>query len=477
MPRPLHLLLFLICVLTAGVIARADPPPNIVLILADDLGYGDIGPFGQKRIKTPVLDRLAAEGITFTSAYAGASVCAPSRCVLMTGLHTGHARIRGNVTHGAPRAPAGVALQSGDTTLASILHGAGYATAAIGKWGLGDIGAEASGLPTRQGFDTFFGYLNQSHAHNSYPSHLWRNEQRVPLLNLVPDEAPNGTGVSSNKAVFSEDLFIAEAERFLRQPHRQPFFLYFAPTLPHANNQSHPLGLEIPSLGDYAHTDWPEAEKRYAAMVTRLDADTGRILAALRENGLDQNTLVLFVSDNGPHQEGGQDPQFFDSNGPLRGLKRDLYEGGIRVPAILRWPGRAPAGRTDATPWYFPDLLPTFAALARTTAPASDGRDLSALWQGRAEPALHSRPLYWEDYERRFTQAVREGPWKAIRRAGAPVALFNLDHDLGEQNDVAAAHPDIVARLTRAMDEAHTPSPFWPPHRDPAAHAAPTHRP
>jgi arylsulfatase A-like enzyme len=438
-------------------------PPNVVFILADDLGYGDVGAYGQKQIRTPNIDRLAAEGIRFTDAYAGAPVCAPSRCALMTGRHTGHARIRGNAGQAAIRDPLGLALQPEDNTLGKVMKSAGYATAAIGKWGMGYVGAEAMGLPTRQGFDYFFGYLNQAHAHNSYPSFLWRNEEKVPLPNLVPNEGPFGTGVSSNKVVHSEDLFITEALKFVRAQKDRPFFLYFASTLPHANNESKPLGLEIPSLGDYNRSDWPEAERRFAAMVTRIDTDVGRLLALLKELGLEDNTIVIFTSDNGPHKEGGQDPRFFDSAGNLRGIKRDVYDGGIREPMIVRWPGHAPAGRVDTTPWYFPDVLPTLADIVGQPAPQSDGVSVRKLFSGQAQPELESRPLYWEFYEGGFRQSARLGFWKAVMpRLGAPIELYDLRKDMSEAQNVAERQPAVVAQFAQFLKDSHTDSPTWP---------------
>lgn len=470
MKLPAHLRRFalgLLPWLTIPVLAAAPKPaarpPNLIFIMADDLGYGDLGCYGQTKIKTPHLDQLAADGIRFTSAYAGAPVCAPARCVLLTGRHTGHARVRGNLPSDRPRNPLAVALQPDDLTLAKVLKPAGYTSAAIGKWGLGNPGPEATGLPLRQGFDYFFGYVNQTHAHNSYPTFLWRNEEKVALPNLVPDEGPLGTGVSSNMAVHSQDLFIAEALKFIRAERARPFFLYFALTLPHANDESEPLGLEIPSLGEYADRDWPEAAKRYAAMVTRIDTDVGRVLALLDELNLADDTIVVFTSDNGPHHEGGNDPAFFTSSGPFRGMKRDLYEGGIREPMIVRWPGHAPAGRTDDTPWYFADVLPTFADLAGQPPPPTDGVSVRPLWEGHAQPALADRPLYWEFYEGGFHQAARRGPWKIVQpKAGAPFELYDLRTDPGETHDLAAAQPAVLGSLKDVLRTSHTDSPAWP---------------
>jgi arylsulfatase A-like enzyme len=446
-----------LALLALAPLAAADPKPNLIFILADDLGYGDLGCYGQTQIRTPNLDRFAAQGTRFTQAYAGATVCAPSRCTLMTGLHNGHARIRGN-SQGAIQS-----LDAGTVTVASVLKGAGYATGLVGKWGRGVPGEPAAGLPTRQGFDYFYGYLNQIHAHNSYPTFLIRNETKVPLPNLVPDETPVGAGTSSNKAVFAGDLITKEALDFIRANRSRPFFLYYTPTLPHANNESKPLGLEVPDVGDYAKRDWPEFAKRFAAMVTHLDRDVGKLMDLLKELGLEQNTLVIFSSDNGPHKEGGQDPAFFQSWGPLRGTKRDLYEGGIRVPTLARWPGRVPAGAMSTAAWHFADLLPTFAELSGAKIPAGlDGISVVPALLGRAQPELATRHLYWEFHEGGSKQASRRGNWKAVRlRPSAPIELYDLAADLGEKNNVAAQHPAVVAEFEKYFATARTESPYW----------------
>src|SRR5262245_10917967 len=289
----------------------------------------------------------------FRHFYAGSTVCAPSRCALMTGLHTGHCYIRGN---------AKTNLRPEDVTVAEVLKGAGYRTGLVGKWGLGHEGS--AGIPTRQGFDQFFGYLDQTHAHNYYPTFLLRNEERVRLPNVVPNEGPVGQGVATQRAAYSPDLMAEEALAFLGRTGDQPFFLYFAPTLPHANNEAGQKGMEVPDYGEYQNRAWPEPQKGLAAMISRLDRDVGRLLQRLKERGLAERTLVLFSSDNGPHREGGNNPDFFRSNGGLRGIKRDLYEGGIRVPLIARWPGKLPAGQVSDHVGSFADLLPTAAELA-----------------------------------------------------------------------------------------------------------------
>jgi arylsulfatase A-like enzyme len=434
--------------LAAGIL-RAESPrrkPNIIFILADDLGYGDLGCYGQQKIRTPNIDRLADEGLRFTQCYAGSTVCAPSRCVLMTGLHTGHAYVRGN----KEVQPEGqLPLPPGTVTVAGVLRAAGYATGLIGKWGLGGPGS--TGEPNRQGFDYFFGYLCQRMAHNYYPPYLWRNGEKVPLANEVTK------GVATKKVQYVQDLFAEEALGFVERSKDKPFFLYYAVTIPHANNEAGTAGMEIPSDEPYAGQDWPQNEKNFAAMVTRLDTDVGRLMGRLKELGLDDDTIVFFTSDNGPHREGGHNPDFFDSRGPLRGIKRDLYEGGIRVPMIVRRPGVVPAGKTSDHVWAFRDFLPTAARLAGAETP--EGLDgLSVLPALRGEKVPEHAYLYWEFQERGGARAVRMGDWKAVRFAAKNGAteLYNLRDDAGETRDVAAAHPDVVARLDAVMESAHT---------------------
>lgn len=435
--------------------ARASVPvhPNVVFILADDLGYGDLGCYGQKLIATPNLDRLAAQGMRFTQFYAGATVCAPSRNVLMTGQDTGHCLIRGN---------AKLSLRPQDTTVAQVLQEAGYVTAAIGKWGIGEEGS--TGMPTKKGFNYFFGYIDQTHAHNYYPTFLVRNETRVPLPNVVPHLGRYGQGVATKKVVYSDDLFMTEALAFIERHTHEPFFLYFPSTLPHANDEAGDRGMEIPSLGQYADKNWPFPEKAKAAMITRLDRDVGRIMAELQQLSLADQTIVVFTSDNGPHAEGGVDPAFFDSGGPLRGLKRDLYEGGIRVPMIVRWPGHIAPGSVSDHIGYFGDFMATAAQIAGVRPPAGL-QSISFLPTLLGHPQKQPRHtyLYWEFYERRSAQAVRLGEWKAVRSPmlTGPIELYNLGTDPGEKHDVAADHPDIVARMQTLMQQAHVPSPNW----------------
>lgn len=447
----------LLCAALSAASASGAEKPNIIFILADDLGYGDLGCYGQKVIQTPCLDRMAAEGMRFTDCYAGSTVCAPSRCVLMTGLHTGHARVRGN-DH--------VPLEPEDVTVAELLKGAGYRTGIIGKWGLGE--PETTGLPNRQGFDFWFGYLNQRHAHNYYPAFLWRNEEQFPLENEVNhmlggrDVSPGG--VATKRVQYSHDLFAAEALKFVEEHRQGPFFLYLAFTIPHANNEAGNQGMEVPDFGPYADRDWPEPQKGHAAMITRMDADIGRLFAKLKELGIDEQTIVFFSSDNGPHREGGADPEFFRSSGPLTGFKRSLHDGGIRVPGIVRWPGKIKAGAVSDLPWYFADFLPTACELAGIEVPKGlDGISIVPTLLGNGEQRRHEF-MYWEFHEgRASSQAVRMGHWKAVRSApSAPVQLYDLSADIGEEHDIAAAHPEIVARIKAYLDQARSASEHWP---------------
>lgn len=428
-------------------------PPNIVFILADDLGYGDLGCYGQARIKTPHIDGLARDGMRFTQFYAGSTVCAPSRCVLMTGRHGGHAFIRGN---------ARLNLRPEDVTVAEVLKKAGYATALMGKWGLGQ--EDSTGLPTRQGFDEFFGYLDQHHAHNFYPAFLVRNESRVPLKNVVPGTGDFGEGVASVKQQYSPDLILDEALQFIDANKARPFFLYFASTLPHANNEGKAKGMEVPDYGPYRDENWPNPEKGRAAMIGRLDDAVGSLLARLKQHGLEQNTLVVFSSDNGPHAEGGADPDFFNSNGPLRGIKRDLTDGGIRVPFLVKWPGKVKAGSESHFVGSFVDVLATLADVAWVkSVPANDGLSILKELTGQSASQTQHDFLYWEFYERGSSQAVRFGNWKVLRQplGGEKFEVYDVAADVGETKNLAAERPELVSKARAMMDLAHEPSPHW----------------
>lgn len=435
---------------TARAADKADRP-NIVLIVADDLGYGDLGCYGQKTVPTPNLDRLAREGLRFTQVYAGSTVCAPSRCALMTGRHTGHCRVRGNAL---------VPLQPEDVTVPESLKKAGHATGLVGKWGLGEPGS--TGLPNRQGFDRFFGYLNQHHAHNYWPEYLWKNEEKVGLDGNVVGPVDN---VSTRRAHYAPDLLVRQAEAFLEAHKDHAFFLEFATILPHANNErgrAEGDGMEVPDLGPFAAKDWPAPQKGHAAMIARLDEHVGRVLAKLKELGIEDRTLVLFTSDNGPHKEGGADPAFFQSAGGLRGFKRALYEGGIRVPMLARWPGHVPANATSDQVWAFWDLLPTLADLVGVAAPEGlDGVSIaSALRDGKPRPRP---PLYWEFHEGGFAQAARIDDWKAVRpKLGGPIEIYDLKSDPSETRDLAAQRPDVVTRFEAFFQDARTDSADFP---------------
>ena len=443
----------LLAVIGAAALARGATPakPNIIFILADDLGYGDLGSYGQKLIRTPRLDRMAREGMRFTQAYSGAPVCAPARCVLMTGKHTGHARIRGN---------SDLPIHAEDTTVAEVLQRAGYATGATGKWGLGL--EKSPGAPWKKGFGEFLGYLDQTHAHTYYPDHLWKNDRRL--------EIPGNR--DGQRRVYSHDLFADFTLEFIRKHKAEPFFFYAAFTIPHAEVAAP----EDELLAEYRAKKWPEPKpfegaKTYsaqkepravrAAMITRLDRDVGRILDLLDELELSENTLVIFSSDNGPIRAGGQDPEFFDSNGPLRDLKFTLYEGGMREPFIARWPGRIARGAESAHVTDFADMFPTFADLAGAKVPAGlDGVSILPTLTGQAAKQQPREYFYWEAAPQ---QAVRRGDWKLFRAApDKPPELYNLATDLGESRNVATEHPEIVAQLTKLMTTARVDSPDFP---------------
>lgn len=427
-----------------ATISAAEAPPNIVLIMADDLGYGDLGCYGQKLIQTPHIDRLAREGIRFSQAYAGGSVCTPSRSVLMTGLHAGHTAARDNVPHYPTY------LKAEDVTVAELLGDAGYRCGGIGKWSLGD--ADTEGSATRQGFDDWLGYLNQDHAHYYYTEYLDDNEGRLLLA--------DNTRLRSH---YSHDLMTERALNFIRESKDKPFFLYAAYTLPHFSSlEEDEDGLAVPSTDPYSDRDWEPKAKKYAAMVHRLDRDVGRIVAQIDALGLTSNTLIVFTSDNGGHATVAKR---FHTSGPLRGFKRDLTEGGIRVPFIARWPGMIPADMISEDVIAFQDMMPTFAELAGSEAPDNiDGISVVSAFKG--EPLRSNRAyLYW-DYghcRRFYDQAVRWRNWKGIRlgREQGRMQLYDLANDVGEKFDLAAKHPHIVGKISALMSEAVTPSELY----------------
>jgi arylsulfatase A-like enzyme len=436
--------------------------------MADDLGYSDLGCYGQQIIRTPNIDRAAAEGVRFTNAYAGCTVCAPSRSVLMTGKHMGHTSVRSN--------PGGVPLLAEDVTVAEVLKGAGYATGMFGKWGLGDIGTD--GVPWKHGFDEFFGYLNQVHAHFYYPRFLYRNGNEYPL-------AGNGNG---KRTTYSHDVIAEQGLDFIRRRKDQPFLCYMPFTLPHWEllvpedslaeyrgkvREDRPF---IDKSNHYARQDEPHAA--YAGMITRMDRDVGRVLSLLKELALERDTIVFITSDNGGAMRIIGD-DYFQSYGPFRGNKQNLYEGGIRIPMIVRWPGRVPAGQVSDLPWMFQDFLPTAAELAGV-APPPNLDSVSVL------PALLGKPwkphefLYWElpDYNERTgefrkevpMQAVGWGEWKAVRPAAdGPLELYHLKDDPGETRNLAAARPDVIRTMGSYLKTARTeprvqrqpPPPQW----------------
>jgi arylsulfatase A-like enzyme len=431
MPRfpRLTLLLALLAGVTAPLFA-APPPPN--------------------------LSFMAREGTRYTQAYSGTSVCAPSRASLLTGLHTGHAPIRGNWEI----QPEGqLPLPAETPTVAEVLRRAGYATAAMGKWGMGMF--DTSGSPLRKGFDHFFGYNCQRHAHSYFPTYLYRDDRRFEL------PGNTGTGVGP---VYAQDLIQENVLRWVRAQRDRPFFLYYAITLPHSR-------FEINDLGDYAREPWTDQQKAYAAMVTRLDRDIGQLLDLLAELGLDGRTLVMTAGDNGssfdPDSEIGR--RFNQASNGLRGYKRGLYEGALRQAALARWPGVVPAGRVSDEPWAFWDFLPTAAELAGVRLPAdhrTDGRSLVEFLRGG--PAPRRDFFYWELHEQRPLQAARFGDWKAVRNAhDQPIELYDLARDPGERANLAAAHPDQVARAATIFQSEHTPDPRWPLDRRAAARQLP----
>ncbi|PHN02116.1 arylsulfatase [Flavilitoribacter nigricans] len=445
--------------------------PNIIYILVDDMGYGDLSCYSQQLLQTPNIDQLAADGMRFTRHYSGSTVCGPSRAALLTGKHTGHTTVRGNQ-------PSGQLLAPETTTLAEALKAGGYVTGMAGKWGIGHPPPPDD--PLRNGFDQAFGYINMWHAHNFYPEFLYRNGQREKVPGNItdttynyaryhPNGMPEGTGVARVKEQHTHPLFEEDALNFIEANRDTSFFLYLALNIPHANNEAGYFlgdGMEVPTYGPYADRDWPQPEKGFAAMIDLIDGTVGRIRDKVQSLGLDKNTLIVFTSDNGPHQEGGHQADFFDSNGPLRGTKRDLYEGGIRMPTIASWPGTIAAGSTTDHISAFWDVLPTFCELAGVAAPEDiDGISFLPTLLGTPEKQRQHQYLYWEFYEAGGKQAVLEGDWKLVRlhlrddSKAVVTELYHLADDLGETRDLADENPEKVAQLERYLKEAHTPFP------------------
>ncbi len=440
--------------------------PNIIYILADDLGYGDLGCYGQVHFTTPNLDKMASEGMLFTQHYAGCSVCAPSRSSLMTGQTTGHTPIRGN----KEIQPEGQwPLPDAAFTIAEMLKQAGYVTGGFGKWGLGFVDSEGS--PNNQGFDEFYGYNCQRMAHNYYPGHLWDNEKKVVLEGNTGDKFET----------YSPELIHQRALQFIEKNKDRPFFMYYPTTIPHAEllvpekNMEEFKGQFLPEKefkgaepGDKnfrigAYGTQPESHAAFAAMVTLLDKQVGEVLAKLKELGLDKNTLVIFSSDNGPHLEGGADPDYFDSNGPLRGYKRDLYEGGIREPMIAWWPGKIEEGTNSNHISAFWDVMPTLAELVGTETPKNiDGISFLPTLLNNEGQKKHDY-LYWEFHELGGRKAIRKGNWKLVQYnvlnpGKTTTELYDLSIDIGEKNDVAMEHPEVVEELLELMNSARTES-------------------
>ncbi len=445
--------------------ASRETKPNIIFILADDMGYGDAGCYGQKLIQTPNIDKLAKEGMLFTQFYAGTAVCSPSRSSFMTGTHTGHTPVRGNISV----KPEGQwPLPDTTISIARLLQEAGYVTGAFGKWGLGGI--NTSGDPLKQGFDVFFGYNSQTLAHNYYPNHLWENDTRI-----------NYNNTPQHQVYYSAEIIQQQALTFIDKHKNKPFFLYLPYTLPHA-------ALQVPddSIFEYYKKQFKERpvsipkvwngkklqpqaypHAAYATMVSRLDLYVGEVVNKLKALGLDKNTIVIFTSDNGPHAEGGNDPYYFNSNGSLRGIKRDVYEGGIREPMIAYWPGKIKAGSVSDYMGAFWDFVPTFAAITHTHAPDyTDGLSILPTLLGNKNQQQHTY-LYWEFHEQGGKQAVRMQNWKAVRLnvindKNAPIELYNLKIDPRETNNIAKSHPEIVDKMKKIMAKAHIKSQAFP---------------
>ncbi len=453
---------------TACKIQRTENP-NIVLIIADDLGYGDLSCYGQTHFSTPNIDQIAKEGIMFTQHYAGSTVCAPSRSVLLTGLHSGHTPIRGN---GNAEPEGQIPLPQETITISRLLQDKDYTTGAFGKWGLGFISNEGS--PLKHGFNKFFGYYCQSLAHRYYPEYIWDNEKKIELKND-----------GKRKIEYAPDLIQSEALRFIENNKNNKFFLFLPYTLPHAElivpedeilqmyrdkylPEKEYIGSDYgASYNNRGYCSQKEPHAVFAAMISRLDKYVGEILYKLKELGIDDNTIVIFTSDNGPHREGGADPDYFDSNGPLRGYKRNLFEGGIRVPFLAKWPRYITAGSVSNHTSAFWDILPTLAEITHINIPANiDGISFLPTLLGKENQKKHES-LYWEFHEQGGKQAVRLNNWKGIRfgvhkNPDSPISLYNLNNDLCEERDVSLEHPEIVKNIEEIMINEHTQSSLFP---------------
>ena len=423
--------------------------PNIIFILSDDLAQGDLGCYGQKLIQTPNIDRMASDGARYTQAYCGTTVCAPSRTSLMTGLHMGHSPVRANREIGAEGQ---LPLPAGTFTVAQLLKSAGYSTACVGKWGMGMF--DTTGSPLKLGFDHFYGYNCQRHSHSYFPTYLYNDDKRFEL----PGNDGN-TKVEGKGAIYAQDLIADETLKWVRSQKDKPFFLYYSVTLPHAT-------VQINDQGIYKDKPWSEEEKNYAAMVTRLDSDVGRLLSLLKELNLDGKTLVMLAGDNGssfePKSEMGK--RFDQAANGLRGFKRELYEGGLRQAAIARWPGIVPAGRVSDEPWAFWDFLPTAAELSGATIPSDfkpDGLSLVSFLKGGAAPQREY--FYWELHEDASLQALRWADWKAVRNGPSkPIEIYDLKTDAAEARNLAAEKPELIAKAEAMMKSARVDDPNFP---------------
>ena len=453
-PKPMNKIIYqlVLTLIFAGHLYAVDKP-NIVYILLDDAGYGDLSCYGQKKFQTPNIDRLATEGMKFTQHYSGSTVCAPTRCVLMTGVHTGHSYVRGN----REVKPEGQAPMPADIiTIPRLLKKGGYKTGAFGKWGLGAPGSVSD---PAEHFDSFYGYNCQREAHTYYPDHLWKNFEKIPL----------------DGKTYAHDPIMSEALDFVRANKDDPFFLFLPVTIPHAamhvpEKYAAPFRKQFSQfedkIGKYSGPKVKNPIAAFAGMMTKLDEDVGRLLDLIKDLGIDENTLVMLTSDNGPHREGGHDPVFFDSNGELTGFKRDLTEGGIRAPLLARWPGTIKAGQVSDLVGAHWDMLPTFCDLAGVKVETKiDGISMVPTLTGKGQQKQHDY-LYWEFYERGGKKAARWGDWKAIQRGinkdpNAKILIYNLSEDVAEENNLAEDRPELVKRAKAIFSEAHTPSPNW----------------
>lgn len=459
--------LVVFALVTTNALAKvnaAKRPPNIIYIMTDDLGYGDLGCYGQQVIQTPNIDRMASEGMRFTDHYAGHTVCRPSRLVLWLGQHVGHTGLTGNRDR---------TLTGMESTVARHLKKAGYTTGGVGKWSLGNVNdpseIENAGHPNNNGFDYWFGYMNQGNAHNYYPPFLWENKSQISLIGnvLIENDPQARNRVSKVRTTYSHDKMTEAALKFIRKNKDNPFLLHIHWTIPHANNEGGRVlgdGMEVPDYGQYATADWPNPEKGFAAMISRMDGDVGKVLALLEELELVEETLVFFTSDNGPHQEGNHKHEFFNSNGPLKGFKRSMHEGGIRVPMIVRWPGKIAAGTQTDHPSAFWDFLPTACAVAKIDAPIpTDGISYLPTLLGDSKSQKTHEYLYWASSEGATSVGVRHGNWKLVKyrsksttsksaRTEEDWRLYDLSSDIGEHYNLADDHPDQVVKLRKLLE-------------------------